>query len=315
MKICIIGAGGVGGYFGARLAADGNDVTFVARGAHRAAMEAKGLRVRSPLGDIHIEKPKVLDDPLEIGLCDVVLLCVKLWDTEPAIELARRLLAHDTGVISLQNGVAAEELLAGALGPQHVMGGVAQISAHIAEPGVILHVGRLARIVVGELDGAPSWRQDGLLAACESAGAIEARASSNIKVDIWRKFVLLAPMAGACSLHRAPLGTVLADPARRRQLEALVAEAAAVGRAKGVALAPDTEDKTLAMIAGLPAEMKPSMLLDLEAGRRLELDWLTGAVVRLGRELGVATPESAAVYAALEPYALGGAKEIRGQYT
>ena len=307
MKICILGAGGVGGYFGARLAADGNDVTFVARGAHRAAMAAKGLRVRSPLGDIHIEKPKVSEDPLEVGLCDIVLLCVKLWDSEPAADLVRRLLAHDTAVISLQNGVAAEELLSGLLGAQHVMGGVAQISAHIAEPGVIAHVGNFARLVFGELDGSSSWRQDGLLAACEAAGGIEARISRDINVEIWRKFVLLSPMAGACSLHRAPLGAVLADPARRRQLEALVAEAAAIGRAKGVALPPGTEDKAIAAYAGLPAEMKPSMLVDLEAGRRLELDWLTGAVVRLGRELGVATPESAKVYAALEPFALGGA--------
>jgi 2-dehydropantoate 2-reductase len=306
MKICIIGAGGVGGYFGARLAADGNDVTFVARGAHRAAMEAKGLAVRSPLGDVHIDTPQVSEDPLEIGLCDIVLLCVKLWDSEPALDLARHLLARDTAVISLQNGVAAEELIAERLGARHVMGGIAQISAHIAEPGGIVHIGNFARLVFGEMDGTSSWRQDALLAAFEAAGGIEPRVSRDITVDIWRKFVLLSPMAGACCRHRVPIGAVLADPERRRQIEALVAEAAAVGRAKGVALSPDTEAKTLEALAGMPAEMRPSMLLDLEAGRRLELDWLTGASVRLGRELGVATPESAAVYQALAPYGLGG---------
>jgi len=307
MKFCIVGAGGVGGYFGARLAADGNDVTFVARGAHRAAMEEKGLSIRSPLGDLHIAGPKVSEEPEEIGPCDVVLLCVKMWDTEPAAKLIRPLLAQDAAVISLQNGVAAEDILSNLLGAQHVMGGVAQISAHIAEPGVIAQTGKFARILFGELDGSSSWRQDGLAAACEAAEGMEGRASGDIQAAIWRKLVLLSPIAGSCCLHRATIGEIMENPDHVTQLEAQINETAVVGRAKGVALAPEVEENAMKALAGMPVEMRPSMLLDLESGRRLELDWLTGATVRLGKELGVETPASAEVYAALEPYALGGA--------
>ena len=304
MKFLIVGTGGVGGYFGARLAADGNDVTFVARGRHREAMERDGLQVISALGDIHVEKPRLHDDPSATGLCDIVLLCVKLWDTEEAAELVKPMLAHDTAVVSFQNGVSAEETLGRALGPQYVLGGVAQIAARIAEPGVIEHTGTMARLVFGELDGRATWRQDCLLSACIGAG-IKAEAAEDVTRDLWKKFVLLAPMAGATSFYRLPVGEILADPERRACLEALVAETAAVARAKGVRLHEETEARVLTFMAGLPHEMKASMLHDLEAGRRLELDWLNGEVVRLGAALGVATPASAEVVAALTPFAMG----------
>lgn len=306
MKFLIVGAGGVGGYFGARLAADGNELTFVARGAHRAAMKQDGLMVLSPLGDLHIKTPRLFDDPLSAGLFDIVLFCVKLWDTEDAAEQIKPLLAHDTAVISLQNGVTAEETLARVLGPQHVLGGVAQIAAVIAEPGVIRHTGTLARLIFGELDGLPSWRQECLLSACIGAG-IEATASPEIVLEIWRKFVLLAPLAGAACFYRCSIGELLAAPERRRKLEALTAETIAVGEAKGVALEPEIEVEVLKKLEAFPAEVKPSMLHDLEAGRRLELDWLNGTVARLGRELGVDTPANAEITAALEPYAMGAA--------
>ncbi len=304
MRFLILGAGGVGGYLGARLAADGNDVTFVARGAHRDAMARDGLRLRSPLGDLHIEHPNLYGDPATTGLCDVILVCVKMWDNEAAVELMRPLLTHDTAVISLQNGVEAEDQLAAALGPQHVLGGVARIAVKIAEPGVIEQTGDFARFVVGERDGGSTWRLDGLVAACEAAG-IDIVASSDIGLELWNKFVLLTPFAGAACLFRLPIGGILADGERRAQLAALVAETAAVGRAKGAGLAPDVESRAMQAYADFPAEMKPSMLHDLEAGRRLEVDWLNGAVVRLGRELGVETPASRAVVEALEPVKLG----------
>jgi 2-dehydropantoate 2-reductase len=305
MKFLIVGAGGVGGYFGARLAADGNDVTFVARGAHRDAMERRGLKVVSPLGDLHIERPQLHDDPLTTGLCDIALVCVKLWDTEAAAELIKPMLAHDTAVVSLQNGVTAERTLTEILGERHVLGGVAQIAARIAEPGVIEQTGRFARLVFGELNGQSSWRQECLLSACIGA-AIDAAAAPDIAVEIWKKFVFLAPLAGATCFYRGPIGEVLADPARRGVLESLVGETVAVARAEGVALSPETEARVMERLGGLPAEMKASMLHDLEAGRRLELDWLNGAVVRLGRELGVATPANAEVTETLAPYAMGG---------
>jgi 2-dehydropantoate 2-reductase len=283
MKFCIVGAGGIGGYFGARLAADGNDVIFAARGAHRAAMEKDGLKLLSPLGDLHIPEPQLLDDPADVGLCDFVLICVKLWDLEAAAELVRPLLARDTAVLPLQNGVTAEDTVADILGPEHVMGGVALISARIEAPGVIRHNGTLAKLTFGERDGEPTWRQEVLLSACIGAG-IEATASADIEAEIWRKFVFLAPLAGATSFYRAPIGG---------------------GRAKGVALPDDIEDRTIAFLERQPPDTKASMLVDLERGRRLELDWLNGAVVRLGAELGVPTPENAAVTEALKPYAMG----------
>jgi 2-dehydropantoate 2-reductase len=306
MKFLIVGAGGVGGYFGARLAADGNEVTFMARGAHRRAMEQNGLKVLSPLGDLHIEAPRLFDDPGSAGLFDIVLFCVKLWDTGAAAEQIKPLLAHDSAVVSLQNGVTAEDTLARVLGPQHVLGGVAHIAAVIAEPGVIRHTGSLARLTFGELDGLPSWRQEGLLSACIGAG-IEATASPEIVLEIWRKFVLLAPLAGAACVYRCSIGELLALPERRRTLEALTAETIAVGKAKGVALEPEIEVEVLRKLEAFPAEVKPSMLHDLEAGRRLELDWLNGTVARLGRELGIETPANAEVTEALQPYAMGGA--------
>ena len=304
MRFLILGTGGVGGFLGAKLATDGNDVTFAARGAHLEAMARDGLRLRSPLGDMHIEHPNLYSDAATTGLCDVILVCVKLWDNESAIELMRPLLTHDTAVISLQNGVEAEDQLAAALGPQHVLGGVAQIAVRIAEPGVIEQTGSFARFVVGERDGSSSWRLEGLVAACEAAG-IDIVASADIGLDLWKKFVLLTPFAGAACLFRLPIGAILADAEMREGLAALVAEAVAVGRAKGAALAPGAEDRVMKTYEDFPAEMKPSMLHDLEAGKRLEVDWLTGAVVRLGREMGVDTPASRAVVEALEPVKLG----------
>ena len=304
MKFCIVGSGGVGGYFGARLAADGNDVTFVARGAHKAAMEQNGLRIRSTLGDLHVTEPTVLEDPRAAGLCDYILVCVKMWDCAAVADMIRPNLAHDSAVISLQNGVGAEEILVSALGERAVLGGCAHISSHIAEPGVIEHIGQLQRLVVGELDGLPSWRQEGLQAACESAG-IDVRVAPDIRKEIWRKFVHLTPFAGAACFYRAPLAALLEDDDRRNFLASLVSETVAVARAEGADLEDGYEDTVLAWYPKLPAAMKPSMLIDLEAGRPLELDWLTGEVVERAGRFGLATPASAKVVEALASSAAG----------
>jgi len=305
MKYAVIGVGGVGGYFGARLAADGNEVAFIARGAHRKAMETDGLTVLSPIGDLRLDKPWVTEDMAEIGFCDYVLFCVKLWDVDAAAEQIRPLIARDTAVLPFQNGVTVEDRLSEILAPGNVMGATAQIAAAIERPGVIRHKGSMARLIFGERDGSASWRLDGLHAACESAG-IEAKASREIDKEIWRKFVFLAPMAGATCFYRSPIGPILAEPERRARLAAMIAEAVAVGRAKGIDLALDTAERTLGFMDDLPGDMKTSMLGDLEQGRRLELDWLNGEIVRLGHELDVATPENASVTEALAPYAMGG---------
>ena len=308
MKIAIIGAGGVGGYFGARLAEAGHEVAFVTRGAHKDAMKANGLTVHSPLGAVHLPAPDVVDDPAAVGPREAVLFCVKLWDVPGAAEILRPMLSADSCVVPIQNGVSVTETLSGRLGVGPVLGAVTQISASIEAPGVIRHHGDFARLIFGELGGEPgagsSARLERLAAACQAAG-IEARVSSDIAVDIWNKFIFLAPMAGATAFYRAPIGEIQDDPERWARLEAMVRETAAVGRAKGVALADDAEQDPLAFLGKLPPAMKSSMQLDLERGRRLELEWLNGEVVRLRRELGVPTPESAAVFEALEPFALG----------
>ncbi len=304
MRFVIVGAGGVGGYFGARLAAAGHQVAFIARGAHGAAMARRGLTVRSELGDLHIAEPHVFTEPAEAGACDFLLLCVKMQDLAPLAETLRPLLSPGTAVVPLQNGVEAEGMLREALGPDCVMGGVAYIFAHIAEPGTIQHVGQIARLAFGELDGRESARQAALLAACTSAG-IGAEATGRIDERIWRKFALLAPLAGATCLGRCPVGGVRDDPALWAKLVAMVGEVAALGRTRGVSLPEDLEARTLKAIGQLDAGMKTSMLSDLEAGKPLELAWLNGAVVRLGAEAGLATPANAEVVAALRPLADG----------
>lgn len=304
MKVVVLGAGGVGGYFGAKLAAAGNEVVFVARGAHREAMARDGLLVHTSEGELHIPEPHLLGDGSDVGPCDAALVCVKLWDLEAAAELLRPLCGPESAVLPLQNGVTASDTLATALGPDCVLGGVAQIAAQIEAPGVIRQTGKFARLIFGERDGSRSARIEALHAACQAAG-IDAKISDSIEIDHWKKFVLLAPIAGAASRHRLPLGALMAEPARAAELRALVEEVVAVGRAKGVALADDLAEKTFAFHRDLPAEMKPSMLHDLEAGRRLELDWLNGEVVRLGEALGVETPAHRAVTEALEGVKLG----------
>ncbi|MDX1575287.1 MAG: 2-dehydropantoate 2-reductase [Kiloniellales bacterium] len=304
MRFVIVGAGGVGGYFGARLAAAGHQVTFIARGAHGAAMASGGLTVRSELGDLHIDEPAVFTDPAAAGACDFLLLCVKMQDLVPLADTLRPLISPGTAVVPLQNGVEAEEMLRKALGPDCVMGGVAYIFAHIAEPGKIQHVGQVARLAFGELDGQETERQKALLAACAAAG-IGAEATGSIDDRIWRKFALLAPLAGATCLGRCPVGGVRADPRLWAKLVAMVGEAVALGRVRGVSLPEDLEARTLKAVNQLDAGMKTSMLTDLEAGKPLELEWLNGAVVRLGREAGLATPANAEVVAALRPLAGG----------
>ncbi len=304
MKIAIIGAGGVGGYFGARMAEAGHEVAFVARGAHKEAMKAEGLTVRSQLGDIHLPSPEIVEDPEAVGVRDIVLFCVKLWDVPGAAEIVRPMLSAETCVVPIQNGVSVTETLSGLRGAAHVLGAVTQISASIEAPGVIRHHGDFARLIFGEMGGGRSARVARLEAACQAAG-IEARVPPDIAVDIWKKFVFLAPMAGVTAFYRAPIGEIQDRRERWARLEAMVRETVAVGRAKGIALADDVEESSLGFLGKLAPAMKSSMQLDLERGRRLELEWLNGEVVRLGLDLGIPTPESTAVFEALKPFALG----------
>jgi 2-dehydropantoate 2-reductase len=303
MRIAIFGAGGVGGYFGARLHAAGSEVTFIARGAHAEAMRRGGLLVRSPGGEVHARDVRVVEDPA--GPLDVVLLAVKLFDREAAAARLRPALAEGAVVVPVQNGIDSGEVLARVLGPDHAAAGVAYIAAVIEAPGVIRQTGSFAKLVFGELDGRESPRLEAFRDALVAAGC-EAEVTGDIALEVWRKFVMLAPMAGATSLRRQPIGPLRDDPSGRALLEALVAETAAVGRARGVALPADIEGTILDRLMQMPDAMRTSMQNDLEAGRRLELDWLTGAVVREGERLGVPTPRSREVYLALAPFEDGG---------
>jgi 2-dehydropantoate 2-reductase len=303
MRFAIMGSGGVGGYVGGRLAAAGEEVTLIARGAHLAAMQVGGLSLESPLGDA-TALVTATDDPASVGPVDLVLFAVKLYDTEAAALACRPLIGAETGVVTFQNGVDSAETLARAFGGAHVVGGVAEISAHLAEPGLIRHASNFARFTFGELDGGGSMRVAGLADALQAAG-VEHRISADIRADIWKKMVFIASISGVTSLKRLPIGPVVADPDTRELVRQAVTEAVRVAEAAQVTLAADAVEQTMAFLDGVPPAMKPSTLLDLEQGRRLELPWLSGTIVRLGRELGVPTPTHALITTALAPYQNG----------
>jgi 2-dehydropantoate 2-reductase len=304
MRIAAVAAGGVGGYYGARLAAAGHDVHFLARGAHLAAIRGDGLKIESPLGDLHLPKVNATDDPGEIGPVDVVLFAVKLWDTEKAAELARPLVGPDTRVITLQNGVDSVERIAPILGAAHVVGGVTYIATVIGAPGVIRHTSKFAQMRVGRMDRAADAPLEAFAAAAKEAG-IDITVSDDIDRDRWHKFIMLVAMSGMTAATRGPWGPVMRDPDTRALFRQLMQEVLRVGQAKGVALADDFIDDRMRFADAAPPAMKASMLHDLEAGNRLELDWLAGKVVALGRELGVPTPGNAAIYAVLKPHRMG----------
>ena len=305
MRIAAMAAGGVGGYFGARLAAAGHDVFFIARGAHKAAIEKNGLLVESVAGNVHVAKANVTDDPKAIGPVDVVLFAVKLWDTETAAEACRPLLGPDTRVITLQNGVDSYERIAPIVGAQRAVPGVTYVVTTIDRPGVIRHGSQFQSIICGPHDG----RADAPLAAfvdAAKAAQIDITLSDNIERDRWHKFIFLSGTSGATSVTRHAMGPVLADPDTRRMFHAIMRETLKVGQAKGVALADNFADERLAFADGhVPAGMKASMANDLDRGNRLELDWLAGAVSRMGREFGVPTPVNDTIYAALKLHRMG----------
>ena len=304
MRIAVVGAGGVGAGFGAALAKAGADVTFIARGAHLAAMKSAGLKVQSPRGDTHLAPTQATDNPASIGAVDFVLFCVKLWDVESAGQAIKPLIGPDTAVIPLQNGIDAAERLIPILGSKAVMGGVAQISASIIAPGVVQQVGTFMRMIFGELDGSKSKRAEDFLALCLKSG-FDATLSDQILTELWMKFILLASNASIMALARQPIGKLRDDPDIGPIFRASWQETVDVGRAKGVALPPDAIDRIFDFVSHAPPAMKPSMALDLERGNRLELPWLGGKVVALGRELGVPTPTHSMMYAMLKPYIMG----------
>ncbi len=304
MKFAIFGAGAVGAYIGGRLAEAGQDVAFIARGAHLAAIRESGLRVESPNGDMHINPARVTDDPSEIGPVDYILFAVKLFDTEAVARACAPMIGADTTVVALQNGVDSEAAIGAVVGPERVMGGTVYIASVVAEPGVIRQTGQFARVIFGEMDGTTSARGTRLETACREAG-LDVTFSAAVETEIWMKFIVLAALSGVTTATRKPVGQLRDDPDTRALFEKVIAEAVAVGRARGVALPEDAAARQMATIDGFPETMVASMLHDLEGGRRLELDHLSGAVCRLGRDSGVPTPVHDVLYAVLKPYLMG----------
>jgi 2-dehydropantoate 2-reductase len=300
----------VGGYFGSRLAEAGADVAFLARGAHLDAMRARGLRVVSPKGDVHLPRVKAAADPAEIGPVDVVLFAVKLYDVESALASLPPLLGPDTAVVPLQNGVDSVATVTRALGRERTAGGTCYVSAVIAEPGVIRHTA-MDHLLFGELDRVRSPRLLAFKDACAAAN-FQSTLSDDIVLDIWTKFVRLSVMSGMTAVTRSPLGVIYNDPDLWAMLQEAVREATRVAHAKGIAVAASTVEDVAAAYAKLPPQTKSSMLEDLERGRRLELPWLSGAVVRIGAEVGVPTPIHRFITAVLAPHVAG---RVRGGFS
>jgi 2-dehydropantoate 2-reductase len=304
MRIVVIGAGGVGGYFGAKLARAGEDVTFVARGRHLAAIRADGLRIRSSLEGEYVVKAAAVEDATGVPHADLVLLTVKAYDTAAALERARPVVGPDTMVLSLQNGVASVEAIEQAFGPGAALGGAAYVLAVIEAPGVVAH--RFAgQIAFGELDGRRTPRAERVLGALGGAG-IPTQLVDDIRRVMWEKYLLICAQAGMTALARVPIGTLRAHEPTWTMYRALVDEVAAVGRAEGVAVGPESVDGVVKMAEGMAPGFLSSLYHDLVSGNRLELEALHGHVVRLGRRHGVPTPMAFAVYAALLPHVAGG---------
>lgn len=294
MRIAIMGSGGVGGYFGARLLKGGADVHFIARGAHLAAMRQHGLVVEGGPEEIRLPRVRVTEDPRSIGPVDLVLFCVKLWDTESAARSLLPVMTAQTGVISFQNGVTKDDMLRPILGDRALMGGVAYVGTTIGRPGVITQTGPLQRLVFGEYDGRRSARVEAFHEACRRGG-IDAEISDDVRRSLWEKYVVLVAMSGATTSMRKTIGPIRSHPLTRAFLLDLAREVVAVGRAHGVSLPADYAEQRIPFFDGWPPEMSTSMHHDLQHGKPLEVRWLAGGVVDLGAEVGVPTPMNRAV--------------------
>jgi 2-dehydropantoate 2-reductase len=305
MKIAAMAAGAVGGYFGARLAADGHDVWFIARGANREAIEKNGLKIESVHGDLHLPKVNVTDDPKKAGPVDVVLFAVKLWDTEKAAELTKPMVGPHTRVITVQNGIDAVERMAPILGPDKVAGGVAYIATVIEAPGVIKHTSQFCALRFGRIDNKPDAVLDAFAAAGKKAKC-DLDISKDIQAERWEKFIFLTAMAGATASRRSSIGPIVEKPEGLAFFRALMEEARAVGKASGTEIGADYIASRMEFLTGkVPPNMKASMAHDLERGNRLELDWLNGKVAALGDKYGIDTPASDEVVAKLDRYKMG----------
>jgi 2-dehydropantoate 2-reductase len=308
MKIMIMGTGGVGGYYGGLLAQHGNDVTFISRGAHLYAIRHEGLKVKSVQGDFTISPANATDDPANVGLVDLILFCVKTYNTDEAAEAIRPVVGPQTVVMSLQNGIDAAERIGKAVGIEHVLGGATWLSSAVEAPGVIKQVSQFRRIVFGELGDGRSARIESIYEVLNNTG-ITVEVSENIQKVLWTKFVFIAAVSSIGSLTRLPMGDYRSVPEARALLTGIMQDVEAVARARGIALEDDVVAKSLEFIDNSGPHIKPSMQLDVETGHRTELESMVGVIGQKGRELGVPTPTADFVYASLLPIELKARKE------
>lgn len=300
MKIAIMGAGGVGGYYGGLLAQAGHEVVFIARGSHLSALREKGLMVKSVLGDFSVAPVWATDDPSQAGGADLILITTKTYHTDEAARAIQPMLSPETVVVSLQNGVDAADRIGAVVGTDHVLGGVTWLSAAVESPGVIGQYSQFRRIVLGELDGRVTPRLEAVLEAFRATPAT-VEAAADIAQVIWTKFVFISAISALGALTRVALGDFRQVPEARTALTEALSEVAAVAGAHGVSLESDIVSKTLAFIDSAAPDIRPSMQRDIEAGRVSELESMVGVVVKLGRELAVPTPVMRLAYAALLP--------------
>ncbi len=301
MRIAIFGAGAVGGYFGGRLAQAGEDVVFIARGVHFQALRARGLRVDSIKGDFVLQSVYATDDPAQVGLVDVILVCVKAWQVTEAIQVMRPMIGPKTFVVPLQNGVEAPSQLAAGLGKEHVLGGLCGLITFMVEPGHICHAGTDPFIRFGELDNRPSERVERLRQVFERTSGLTAEIPPDIHVAMWQKFVFVTAFSGVGAVTRAPIGVLRGQPGTRQMLEQTICEIYNVARARKIALPKNVVDKTMEFLDSLPLDGTASMQRDIMNGRPSELEVQNGAVVRLGQEVGVDTPVNNFIYHSLLP--------------
>jgi len=304
MRIAVIGAGGVGGYFGARLAAAGNDVQFLARGRHLAAMRENGLRIESANGDLHLPQPNVTVDQMALEPADVVMVTVKLWDLAKTGHEIARIVGRDTVVVPFQNGVEAADLLAEAIPRERIAGGVAYIAATISAPGVITTTGTMAKLRFGPLFEAQRPVLQALNDACKAAG-VDADITLDIRRTLWEKFVFLNALSGVTSVSRKPVGVIRTDPDLRATMETSMHETWRLAHASGIALSEGFVAAQMQFLDTLPETMSSSMQNDLAAGNRLEAPWLCGAVARMYAARGSSAPINRTIFAALKPYVDG----------
>jgi 2-dehydropantoate 2-reductase len=299
MRIVVYGTGGVGGYFGGRLAQAGEEVTFIARGEHLRAIKANGLRVDSPNGDFVINPARATDDVNQVGEPDLVILGVKAWQVPDAARAIKPVVGSITTVLPLQNGVDAVPQLVDELGSKNVIGGLCRIVSFVVEPGHIRHAGFTPTIIIGELDNQRTERITKIEDVFKHAG-LDTTIATDIQVALWTKFLFIASFSGVGALANAPAGVLRSDPKRRAQMLSAMQEIYALAHARGVKLPSDSVEKVMAAVDGLPDDATSSMQRDIAAGKASELESQNGAVVRMARESGIDVPTHALIYQSLK---------------